>query len=48
MGHDPSGLFTILPGPYAILAQNCIGLESGPFRARPLNYLSQISKPFTC
>jgi len=47
MGQGPSGLFTILLGPYTFLAQNCIGLEPGPFRAWSLNYLSHISRPFT-
>ena len=43
----PSGLFTIQLGPYTILAKNCIGFEPGLFRARPLNYPSQILRPFT-
>ena len=37
--HGPCGLFAIQLGPYIILAQNCIILDPGPFRARPLDYL---------
>ena len=37
-----SGHFTAQLGPLVFLAQNYIGLELGPFRAQPLDYLSQI------
>jgi len=47
MGHGPSGLFTAQLGPYIFLSQNCIRLESGPFRARPLDNRSQILRSFT-
>ena len=45
--HCPSNLFTIQLGPYIYLAQNCIRLEPDPLRAHPLDYLSQILRPFT-
>jgi len=33
--------------PLNILAQNYIELEPGPFKARPLDSLGQIARPFT-
>ena len=47
MGHGPSGLFTAQLGPYIFLAQNCIRLESGLFKARSLNFIVQNVGPFT-
>jgi len=45
--HGSSGLFIIQLGPYTFLIQYCIRLEPGPFRASPLDYRSQISRPST-
>ena len=45
--HDSNRIFTIQLGSYIFLAQNCIKLELDPFRARLLNYRSQILRPCT-
>ena len=45
--HDISDLFTIQLEPYIFLAQNCVRLEHDFFKTQLLDYLSQISRPFT-